>query len=139
MAVFIAAPFLEPFENRVKAELGVCLKVAENRDVARIADLFGQVGRVIDELGAEVGVFLLLRQKSKVHGHTCFAQGVVDEPGVAGFIAGHQLEQLRDVIVVAAPLHLFVQHTARELGSTRGHQKSMNSFLSIGSIPSQST
>ena len=34
-------------------------KVAEDRDVARIADLLGQVRRVDDELGLEEGVLLI--------------------------------------------------------------------------------
>ena len=96
--------------------LGVLLQVAEDRDVPRVADFFRQIGGVVDELGPEVGVFLLLRQKPEVHSHARFAQRVVDEAGVPRFVAGHQLEELRDVLVVAAALHLFVENAARELG-----------------------
>ena len=43
---------LEPPEDRVEALLGMALELAEDRDVARVADLLRQVGRVEDELRA---------------------------------------------------------------------------------------
>ena len=63
--------------------------MAEDRDVAGVADLFRQIRCVIDKLGPEVGVLLFLGQKPKVHGDTRFAQGVIDKTCVAGFIPGH--------------------------------------------------
>mmetsp|Transcript_28722 Transcript_28722/g.54345 ORF Transcript_28722/g.54345 Transcript_28722/m.54345 type:complete len:320 (-) Transcript_28722:3259-4218(-) len=67
MGKLVIAPLFEPFENRVEAVFGMCLKMPEDRDVTGITDLFRQIGGVVDELGSEIGVFLFLRQKPKVH------------------------------------------------------------------------
>ena len=61
VAELIVAPFAEPLKNRVEHFVGVLLQVAVDSDIAGITDLLAQVRRVVDELGAEVGVFLLLR------------------------------------------------------------------------------
>jgi hypothetical protein len=58
VAEFVVAPALEPAKDRVEALVGVALELAEDGDVARVADLLGQVGRVEDVLGLEVGVGL---------------------------------------------------------------------------------
>jgi hypothetical protein len=52
MAELVIAPLLEPFEDRMEALVGMLLQMAENGDVAGIADLLGQIGRVEDELSA---------------------------------------------------------------------------------------
>ncbi len=67
VAELVVAPLLEPLEDRVEAQLGMPLELAEDRDVARVADLLRQVGRVEDELGPEVGVLLRPRQEAQVH------------------------------------------------------------------------
>ena len=60
----VVAPFTEPFENRVEPHFRMLFQVALNRDVAGITDLFRQISRVIDELRAEIRVFLCLCQKA---------------------------------------------------------------------------
>ena len=89
MRKLIVAPFLKPFENRVETLFGVLFEMAEDRDVASVADLFRKVRRIINELGPEVGVLFFLGQKPEVHGDTRFAQGIVDKACVTGFIPGH--------------------------------------------------
>ena len=64
MAELIIAPFLEPFENRMEPMFRMRLKMAEDGDIARIADLFGQICGVINEFRLEIGVFLGLSQKA---------------------------------------------------------------------------
>ena len=65
----------------------------------------------------------MLGQETEVHADTCLAQRIVDETGVAGFIAGHQLEQFGDVLVGPATLHFLVQNTTREFSGARGDQE----------------
>src|SRR6056297_1778452 len=132
MAELVVAPLLEPFEDRMEAVLGVRLEMAEDRDIAGIADLFRQVGGVVDELGPEIGVFLLLGQKPEIDRNTCFTKGIIDEARVPRFIARHQLEQLRDVRIGPAPLHFLVEHTAREFGGAAGDQEVDEFLLQLG-------
>ena len=66
--------------------------MAENCDVAGIADFFRQISCIVDELWAEVGVFFLLRQKPKVHCNPRFTQGVIDKARMTCFITRHKLE-----------------------------------------------
>ena len=47
---------------------------------------------------------------------------------MAGFITGHQLEQCGDILIAAAPFHLFVENTAREFGRAGGNEE-INEFL----------
>jgi hypothetical protein len=56
VAVLVLAPVLEVLEQRVDLVVRVALQVAVDADVAPVADLLGQVGRVDDELGLEEGV-----------------------------------------------------------------------------------
>ena len=123
MAEFIVAPFLEPLENRVKPHLRVFFQMAVDGDVAGIANLFRQIGGVKDEFGLEIGVFLGLGQKAQIDSNPGLAQGVIDETGMAGLVAGHQLEQTGDILVLATALHFLVQHTARKFGGATGYQK----------------
>ena len=116
MAELVIAPFFEPFENWVEPLIGVRLKMAIDRDIAGIANFFGEIGRIKDEFGPEIGVFFGFGQKAQVHGHARFAQRIVDKPGMPRLIPAHIAEELADIGVVAAALHFFVKHTARKLG-----------------------
>jgi hypothetical protein len=78
----------------------VALELAEDGDVARVADLLGQVGRVEDVLGLEVGVGLGALQVAQVHAQAEVLQALVDEAGVARFVARHVAHQRLDVGVV---------------------------------------
>jgi len=51
VAVLVLAPVLKVLEERVGDEVGVALQVAVDRDVAPVADLLGEKGRVDDVLG----------------------------------------------------------------------------------------
>ena len=119
MAELVIAPVLEPLEDRMEALVRVLLEMAEQRDVARVADLLGQVGRVDDELRAEVRRLLRLRQEAQVHGDAVILQRLVDEACMPRFVARHVAEQLLHVRVRGALLDLRVQQTARILGRDR--------------------
>jgi hypothetical protein len=58
MAELVVAPQLEPAEDGVKAFFGMLFELPEDGDVARIANLFRQVGRVVNVFGFEEGVLL---------------------------------------------------------------------------------
>ena len=116
--------------------LRMCLEMAEDRDVTGVADLFRQIGGVVDEFGPEIGVFLLLRQKPKIDRYTGFAQCIVDKPCMARLVPCHQLEQLGDILVVPAAFHFLVQHTARKLGRAGADQK-VDEFLLQLRVPSR--
>ena len=88
MAELVVAPLLEPLEDRVEAALGVALELAEDRDVAGVADLLRQVGGVEDELRLEVGVLLGLGQEAEIDADAEVLQRVVDEAGMAGLRRG---------------------------------------------------
>ena len=66
MAKLVVAPFLEPFEDRMEPQLRMLLQLPVDRDVARIADLLRQIGRVEDELRPEKRVFLDFREKTEI-------------------------------------------------------------------------
>ena len=66
VAELVVAPLLEPLEDRVEALFRVALEVAEDGDVAGVADLLGEIGGVEDELRLEVGVLLGLGQEAEV-------------------------------------------------------------------------
>jgi hypothetical protein len=123
VAELVVAPFAEPLEDRVEPLLGMLLEVAVDGDVAGVADLLGEVGRVVDELRLEVGVLLRLGQEAEIDADVGLAQRVVDEAGVAGLVAAHVAEELADVGVLAAALHLLVEHAAGELGGERGDEE----------------
>jgi hypothetical protein len=89
MAELVVAPLLEPLEDRVEAALGMTLEVAEDGDVARVADLLRQVGGVEDELRLEEGVLLGARQEAEVDADAEVLQRVVDEAGVPRLVAAH--------------------------------------------------
>ena len=58
MAELIIAPTLKPAEDRMKALVWIFFQLAKDGDVARIANLLGQIGRIENVLGLEVGVSL---------------------------------------------------------------------------------
>jgi hypothetical protein len=97
MAELVVAPLLEPLEDRVEARSGWRSRLAEDGDVARIADLLRQVGGVEDELRLEVGVLLGARQEAQVDADAEVLQRLVDEAGVAGLVAAHVAEELAHV------------------------------------------
>ena len=59
---FVVAPALEPAKDRVKAVFGVFFEMPVNGDVARIADLLGEIGRVVNEFRPKMGVLLVAPQ-----------------------------------------------------------------------------
>ena len=123
VAELVVAPLLEPAEDRVDHAVRMGLQVAEDGDVAGVADLLGQVGRVEDELGPEVGVFLGLGQEAEIDADAHVLEAVVDEAGVAGLVAGHEGEQVMDVAGCDALLDLGIEHAAGELGGDGADQE----------------
>ena len=67
VAVLVLAPVLEVLEERVGHQARVALQVAVDRDVAPVADLLGEVGRVDDVLGlfGVAGVNFLRGEKGR--------------------------------------------------------------------------
>jgi hypothetical protein len=63
VAELVVAPFLEPLEDRVEPLVRMLLQLPVDGDVAGVADLLRQVGRVVDEFRPEVGVLLGLGRK----------------------------------------------------------------------------
>lgn len=61
VAVLILAPVLKVLKQRVQLVVGVALQVAVDGDVAPVANLLAEVGRVKDELGLEKGVLPVCR------------------------------------------------------------------------------
>ena len=116
MAELVVAPLLEPLEDRMDPQFRMPLELAEDGDVAGIADLLGQVGRVEDELRLEVVILLRLGQEAEVHADIHVLQRVVDEPGMPRFIPRHHAEQILHVRVGDALLDLGIKHAAGELG-----------------------
>ena len=119
----VVAPLFEPAEDRVELPLRVALELAIDGDVSCVSDLLGQIGGVEDELRPKVGVFLGPGQEAKVHPDAEFLQGLVDEAGVASFVAAHEGEEFADGGVLHPFLDLRIEHAARELGRDRGDQK----------------
>ena len=114
----VVAPVVEPLEDRMEALVRALLEVAEDGDVAGVADLFRQVRGVVDELGLEERVLLGTREKAQVDAHIEVVQRMVDESGMTSFIAAHVAEQLAHIGILAALLDLRVQNAA---GKFRGH------------------
>ena len=59
MRKLVITPLEEPLKDGVETALWVTLKMAVNRDVARIPNFFRQVGRIKNEFRPKVGVFLV--------------------------------------------------------------------------------
>ena len=92
MAELVIAPLLEPFEDRVKAPLGMALELPVDRDVAGVADLLREIGRIEDELRPEESVFLGLGQEAEIDADAEVFQRVVDEAGVPRLVPAHESE-----------------------------------------------
>ena len=67
--------------------------MAENSNVACIADFFRQIDSVKNELRFEKRIFLGLGQKTEVDADPCTFQRFVDETGMAAFVTRQQFEQ----------------------------------------------
>ncbi len=59
MRKLVITPLEEPLKDGMETALWVTLKMAVNRDVARIPNFFRQVGRIKNEFRPKVGVFLV--------------------------------------------------------------------------------
>ena len=94
MTELVIAPLFEPFENRMEPLFGMTLEMAIDGDVARIADLLRQIGRVEDELWLEVSVFFGTCQKAQINANVEILQHFIDEAGMARFIAGHESKKI---------------------------------------------
>ena len=123
MAELVVAPLLEPLEDRVEAPRRVALHLAIDGDVARIADLLGQIGRVEDELRLEVGVFLRLGEEAEIYADLEVLQDVVDETSVTRFIARHEGEEVANFRICDPLLDFCVQDTTGEFRCHRADQE----------------
>ena len=59
MAELVIAPALKPMKDGVKTFVRMSFQLAEDGDVAGVANFFGKVGRVKNVLGLEVGEALV--------------------------------------------------------------------------------
>ena len=118
MAVFVLTPVFEEVEDREDLAVWVFLQVPVDGDVTPVADLLGQVGGVEDELRLEEGVLLVGREKSKIELNTEIAHRLVEEAGVARFIAGHVGETLGEerILLLDPTAQLFVEKETGEFG-----------------------
>ena len=116
VAELVIAPLFEPFEDRVEAEFRMLFQLAEDRDVARVADLLGEIDRVPDVFRLEERVLLLARQEAQIDADAEILEHEIDETGMPGLVARHQAEQGFHVGIFDLPRDLAVEHAARELG-----------------------
>ena len=128
----VITPLQKPFKNRMKALLGMALKVSIDRDVACVADLFRKIRGVINIFGLEEGVLLLTLQHPEVNSHTELVQRFIDETGVSRFIPRHIAHQLGDVGVANVFLDLLVEHTTRVLRGDGGDEQIEKLFFEFG-------
>ena len=115
MAELIIAPALKPAENRMEPFIRIFFQLPKYRDVARITDFFGQVGRIENVLGLEIGVCLGALEVTQINTQTEVLERLVDKAGVARLITRHETHQLLDVRVFNVLENLVVQNTTREL------------------------
>ena len=116
VAELVVAPLLEPHEDRVEAQLRMPLELAEDGDVAGVADLLAEVGGVEDELRLEVVVLLRLGQEAEVDADPDVLQRVVDEAGVPGLVARHDGEDVLHVRVGHPLADFGIKYAAGEFG-----------------------
>ena len=83
MGKLIVTPLKEPFENRMKALFRMPLQVTVYRDIARVADFFGQVRRLVNIFWFKVGIFLFTFQDAKIHSNTQFIQRLINKARMA--------------------------------------------------------
>ena len=69
MTILVLAPVLEEIEDREDLAVRIFFEMAEDGDVAPVADLLGQIGGVEDELRLEEGVLLVGREKAEIQLH----------------------------------------------------------------------
>ena len=115
MAELIIAPALKPAEDGMEPFVRVFFQLAKDRDVARVADFFRQVGRVENILRLEIGISLGALEISQINTQTEVLERLVDKAGVTGFVPRHVSHQLLDVWVLNVLENLVVQNTTREL------------------------
>jgi hypothetical protein len=128
MTKLVVAPFFEPAKDGMEAMFRMPLQMAEDGDVAGVADLLGQIGRVEDELRAKVGVFLLFFQKAEIHANTEIFQRFVDKAGVPRLVASHVAHDLLHLGIGRAPFDLVVEHAAGKF-SGDGTDHELKEFL----------
>ena len=135
MAELVVAPFLEPFEDRMEPAVGVPLELAIDGDVAGVADLLREIGRVEDEFRPEERVFLDLGEEAEVDADPEILQRVVDEAGVPRFVATYEPEQIADVGILGAFAHFGVEHASGEFGGDGTDQKVPELLVEIRGKP----
>ena len=116
----------------MELSLGMALHLPVDGDVAGVADLLGQIGRVEDELRPEVSVLLHLRQKAQIDADAVILQDLIDEAGVAGLVAAHEAEQFLDILVLDPLLDLRIEHAAGEFGGERADQEILELLAQLG-------
>ena len=95
----------------METTLWVTLKMAVNRDVARIPNLFRQVGRIKNEFRPKVGVFLIALKNTKVDGHTQFIQCAIYEACVSRLVTSHIAEECCNLWIPYFALDFLIQDT----------------------------
>src|SRR5450432_3657678 len=119
MAKLVVAPQFEPAKNGMKLPFRMTLHLAEDSDVAGVADLLGQIRRIENELRPEVGVLLHPRQEAEIDADTVILEDFIDEAGMPRLVATHVAEELVDILVLDAFLDFRIEHAARKLGGER--------------------
>mmetsp|Transcript_20199 Transcript_20199/g.37340 ORF Transcript_20199/g.37340 Transcript_20199/m.37340 type:complete len:252 (+) Transcript_20199:232-987(+) len=112
MPELVMAPALEPSKDRVEALFRVAFELPVDADVAGIADLLGEIGRVEDVFRLEVGVGLGLLELHQVHAQPEVLQRLVDEVGMPRFVPRQIAHQLLDVGVADVLGDLVVEHAS---------------------------
>ena len=121
MAKLVIAPALKPAKDGVEALVWISFQLTVDGDVAGIANFLGQVSRVENVFGFEVGIGLGALQVTQVDTQTKVLQSLIDETGVTRFIARHVTHQLFDVGVFNISKNFVVQDATRKLGGQRGN------------------
>ena len=123
MPEFIVTPFLEPDKNRMETKFRMPFKLAEDRDVARVANLLAQISRVENEFGLEIMVFFGARQKAQINPNAQILQRIINKSGMAAFIPRHDRKKLLHIRIFDALLDLRIQNAPGKFGCHAAHQK----------------
>ena len=110
MTELVIAPALKPAEDGMKALVRMRFQLAENLDVARIADLLGQIGRIKNVFRLEVGVLLVTLQITEINAEPIVLQRGIQKTCMTRLVTRHVLHQLPDIRVADIALDLVVQH-----------------------------
>ena len=97
--------------------------MAINGDIARIADLLGQIGGIVDEFRFEVGVLFTLAQNGQVNRDGQIVHGLVEKTGMATFVTAHILKDRAQGRIFQMPHHLGIEQTAAKLSRTTALKK----------------